>query len=423
MKPPQSKFPQTAPPELSAQENSHPPQVRIDRRAALRLRAGHPWVYRSDLDGAPALPRGGVVRVLDERNNFLGSALASSSSQIALRILGSESLADAQLPRLVAERVRTAIAYRHRLGIPEQSNAYRVVFSEADRLPGLIVDRYNDVLAFQVLTQGMDRKELRDVVLSTLQTEFHPAGIVERVEPRIRELEELPATSGGLVYGEKAETIIEMNGEDEHPALCFQYMASAGQKTGAFLDQRENHARLGSLAAGARVLDLYCYAGGFALHALRGEAREIVAVDTSARALELARRNMEVNAYPADAVRFVHGEAGEFLANGGDKFDIIVVDPPPLARSRADSHRAEHLYVELNALALRALNPGGFLMSFSCSSHFRGEDFLRAARMAEVRAKRRMRLLARLGPGPDHPVMLGHPEGEYLTGVLLRDLD
>jgi 23S rRNA (cytosine1962-C5)-methyltransferase len=195
-----------------------------------------------------------------------------------------------------------------------------------------------------------------------------------------------------------------------------------GQKTGSFLDQRENRARFGALAAGARVLDLCCYTGGFALNALKGGAKEVIAVDTSAQALQWARRNLELNGYPPDAVRFTHGEAGELLGRRQERFDLIVLDPPPFARSRGDARRAEHLYVELNALALSALNPGGLLMTFSCSSHFRGEDFVRAVRIAEGRSGRRMRLLERLGPGPDHPVLLGHPEGEYLTGVLLRDL-
>lgn len=421
MKPPQSKFPQTAPPELSAQENSHPPQVRIDRRAALRLRAGHPWVYRSDLDGAPALPRGGVVRVLDERNNFLGSALASSSSQIALRIFASESLADAQLSRLVAERVRTAIAYRQRLGIPEQSNAYRVVFSEADHLPGLIVDRYNDVLAFQVLTQGMDRKELRDVVLSTLQTEFHPAGIVERVEPRIRELEELPATSGGLVYGEKAETIIEMNGEDEYPALCFQYIASAGQKTGAFLDQRENYVAAARYARG-NALDVFCYQGGFALHLARVCA-SVTGVDSSRPALEAAESNFELNRphlLPPE-IDWIEANAFDLLrdwSDAGRKFATVVLDPPAFAKSKRALPTALRGYKELNLRALKMIEPGGVLVTCSCSHHVNQQDFLQMLSEAAIDAHRRIRLLEIRGQSQDHPVLAAIPETAYLKCVI-----
>src|SRR5579859_1974058 len=178
--------------------------VRVSWRAAVRLRAGHAWVYRSDLEGATELPRGGVVRVLEEGGRSLGCALTSSTSQIALRMISEGECTVDGLPGLVAARIRSALEYRNTLGIPSQSDAYRLVFSEADRLPGLIVDRYNDVLAFQVLTQAMDRPEVRQAILETLAEELQPAGIVERVEERIRELEDLPPIAGGLVRGEKS---------------------------------------------------------------------------------------------------------------------------------------------------------------------------------------------------------------------------
>ncbi|MGC1398915.1 class I SAM-dependent rRNA methyltransferase, partial [Candidatus Binatus sp.] len=195
-----------------------------------------------------------------------------------------------------------------------------------------------------------------------------------------------------------------------------------GQKTGYFLDQRENRTIAGAIARGARVLDAFCYQGGFSLAALTGGASKVVAVDTSARALEIARRNLDLNEYPASAVEFVHGEAGNFMAETPNRFDLIVLDPPPLARSRGDAERAGRLYVELNSVAMRALAPGGRLMTFSCSTHFRGDDVVRAVRFAASNAGRTLRLLAHLGPGPDHPVLLGHAEGEYLTGLLLADL-
>ena len=195
-----------------------------------------------------------------------------------------------------------------------------------------------------------------------------------------------------------------------------------GQKTGYFLDQRDNRALAGSIASGARVLDAFCYQGGFSLAALAGGASKVVAVDTSARALDVARENLELNGHPANAVEFVHGEAGKFMAETANRFDLIVLDPPPLARSRGDAERAGRLYVELNTVAMRALAPGGRLMTFSCSTHFRADDFVRAVRYAASNAGRNLRLIAHLGPGPDHPVLLGHAEGEYLTGLLLADL-
>src|SRR5690348_15334002 len=202
--------------------------VRVNARAAARLRSGHPWVYRSDLDSEIELPRGEVVQITDERDRILGYALSSSSSQIALRMISERECSTADLPRIVAERIRSAIAYRERIGIPKQSNAYRLVFSEADQLPGLIVDRYNDVLAFQVLTQAMDRAEVRSSILETLTQQLQPAGIVERVETRIRELEDLAPIAGGLIAGDKSKAIVQMNAS---PALRFHYDALAGQKT------------------------------------------------------------------------------------------------------------------------------------------------------------------------------------------------
>src|SRR5207248_9745449 len=239
--------------------------VRVSWRAALRLRAGHPWVYRSDLEGSPSLPRAGMVRVLEEGGRFLGCALSSSSSQIALRMISDRECDHSELPSIVAIRVKKAIEYRAALRIPEQSNAYRVVFSEADQLPGLIVDRYNDVLAFQVLTQAIDRKDVRATILETLDTELHPAGNVESADERIRELEELPAIEGGLIRGDKMATVIEMRANPDESPLRFKYDAAAGQKTGAFLDQRENYAAAQRYAHGS-ALDVFCYQGGFALH-------------------------------------------------------------------------------------------------------------------------------------------------------------
>jgi 23S rRNA (cytosine1962-C5)-methyltransferase len=172
------------------------------------------------------------------------------------------------------------------------------------------------------------------------------------------------------------------------------------------------------------VLDAYCYSGGFALAALAGEARAVVAVDSSDRALTMARRNLALNGHRADRAEFVRADVLRYLADlaAPDRFDLIVLDPPPLARSLKDAAHAARLYTDLNAFAMRALAPGGYLMTFSCSIHFRGEDFVRAVRIAQTKSGRRLQMLARLGPGPDHPVLLGHAEGEYLTGLLLADL-
>src|SRR3981081_4650713 len=238
------------------------PSVKISARGVARLQGRHPWVYRSDINVVEAVgvPSGSLVRVLDQRGKFLGSALYSSSSQIAIRMISHGSVAD--LPALVAERIRAAIAYRKEL--VSNTDAYRIVFSEADFLPGLIVDRYSDVLCLQILTQAMDAVPVREAVLQNLKEELQPAGIVERVDARIRELEQLPPLQSRLLWGEKSSTVFTMN-STMNSGVRFHYDGLEGQKTGAFLDQRDNYAAAAQYAHG-EALDVFCYQGGFALH-------------------------------------------------------------------------------------------------------------------------------------------------------------
>jgi 23S rRNA (cytosine1962-C5)-methyltransferase len=383
------------------------------------IRGGNPWVFSQAIDRVEpsAIEAGARVWVLDAAGATLGHGYCNPATTIAVRMLalgGEPGPAE-----IIGWRMERAWKLRESV-IGADTDCYRMLNGDGDGLSGVVVDRYGDVAVVQLLTAGAER--MRNEIVEHLKSMISPRAIFERSQGAVRRQEGLEDTVGmiaGAAAGEVSVSEIRVSENGIKMIVDLEH----GQKSGAFLDQRENRARFGALAAGARVLDLCCYTGGFALHALKGGAAEVVAVDTSAHALDRAQRNLELNGYPASAVRLVHGEAGIFLGKRNERFDLIVLDPPPFARSRADARRAEHLYVELNALALGALNPGGFLMTFSCSSHFCGEDFVRAVRIAEGRSGRRMRLLARLGPGPDHPVLLGHPEGEYLTGVLLRDLD
>jgi 23S rRNA (cytosine1962-C5)-methyltransferase len=397
------------------------PSVRVSRRASARLRAGHPWIYRSDLEGEAKLPRGGVVRVMEEGGRFVGCALASSTSQIALRMISIQECSNSDIPELVARRIAASIEYRSRLGIPEQSNAYRVVFSEADHLPGLIVDRYNDILAFQVLTQAMDRPEIREAILDTLEKQLRPAGIVERVEERIRELEDLPSIPGGLVRGEKSHSLIEMNPSATHSALRFHYDAATGQKTGAFLDQRENYAAAQRYARG-EVLDVFCYQGGFALHLARVCA-QVTGVDASRAALEAAEGNFDLNhsSLAAPEVEWLEATAFDVLrdwSDSGRKFETIVLDPPAFAKTKRALPTALRGYKELNLRALKMIGPGGILVTCSCSHHVSQEDFLSMLAEAAHDAHRRIRLLEVRGQSQDHPVVAGIPETAYLKCVI-----
>src|SRR5580704_6018226 len=299
------------------------PTLTISRRGADRLKAGHVWVYRSDIVSVDGALPGAVVQVSDERGRFLGTAFYSSSSQIAIRMLSTEAVND--LNHLLRERIKAAIAYRER--IVEDTNAYRVVFSEADFLPGLIVDRYNDLLLLQVLTQAMDAEPVRSRVLSELSEQLKPAAIVERVDPRIRELEQLPSRPSSVIQGEKNSTVFSMNG------VKFHFDAFEGQKTGAFLDQRENYAAAAKYAEG-EALDVFCYQGGFALH-LAQRCSKVTGVDSSRPALETADQNATLN---GREIEWIEANAFDLLrdyADSGKRYDTIVLDPPAFAKSKS----------------------------------------------------------------------------------------
>jgi 23S rRNA (cytosine1962-C5)-methyltransferase len=390
------------------------PALSVNWRAAARIRHGHVWVYRSDLVDPNQAPPGSLVRVQDEAGKYLGTALYSSSSQIALRMLAGERLEPAGLVELLRQRLLAAIAYRER--IVRGSDACRLVFSEADGLPGLIVDRYHDILSFQVLTQAMDRDDIRAAVLHTLLEALRPAGVVERVEPRIRRLEQLPPREEGLRYGEATSTVFTMNG------VRFHFDALAGQKTGAFLDQRENYAAAAQYARG-EALDMFCYQGGFALHLAR-VCSQVTAVDSSRPALEIAEQNEALNrdAHGGREIEWIEANAFDLLrdyATAGRQYDTIVLDPPPFAKSRKALPTALRGYKELNLRALKMLRPGGTLVTCSCSFHVSEEDFLEMLRAAAFDARQSPKIVQRRGQAMDHPVLLAVPETAYLKCVIL----
>jgi 23S rRNA (cytosine1962-C5)-methyltransferase len=394
------------------------PVVKLSPRGAARLKAGHPWVYRSDTAGADGVPPGALVRVADLHGKFLGTALYSSSSQIAIRMISREPVAD--LPALISERIRVALAYRREL--VTDSDAYRLVFSEADFLPGLIVDRYNDVLSLQILTQAMDAEAVRGAILETLVGELQPAGILERVDPRIRELEQLPPRQSGLLWGEKNSTIVSMNGirAERTPSSAgvrFHYEGLQGQKTGAFLDQRENYAAAARYARG-EALDVFCYQGGFALH-LAANCSNVTGVDSSRPALEMADKNAALN---GREIEWIEGHAFDLLkdyASAGRQYDTIVVDPPAFAKTKRDLDKALRGYKELNLRAMKMLRPGGVLVTCSCSFRVGSAEFLEVVADAARDAHRSMRLVETRGQAKDHPILLNVPETSYLKCLIL----
>ena len=386
-------------------------RVTISFRGASRLKDGHVWVYRSDIVSANGIPPGSLVTITDHRGQTLGTALYSSSSQIAIRLVSREAVGD--FHALLRQRIVDAIAYREL--VVRDTDAYRVIFSEGDFLPGLIVDRYNDILSIQILTQAMDAGMLRETVISELTARLHPASIVERVDPRVRQLEELPPRASGLLQGEKTSAIFTMNGNQ------FHFDALEGQKTGAFLDQRENYAAAAEYAHGD-ALDVFCYQGGFALH-LAPRCSHVTGIDSSRPALEVADRNAALNHTHLDGkeIEWIEANAFDLLkdyAGSGQRYDTVVLDPPAFAKSKRDLDAAMRGYKELNLRALKMLRPGGTLVSCSCSYHVSQADFLEMLGLAARDAHRTLRLTEVRGQSKDHPILLNVPETAYLKCVI-----
>ena len=383
------------------------PVVKVSRKGANRLNDGHVWVYRSDIVTADGIAPGSAVGVTDERGKFLGTALYSGASQIAIRMLSKEAIRD--LDGLLRKRLQEAIAYRER--VVRDTDAYRIVFSEADFLPGLIVDRYNDLLSLQVLTQAVDSEAVRQVLVSELTERLKPAAIAERVDPRVRELEQLPARSSSLLQGEQKTTVFSMNG------VRFHYEAFEGQKTGAFLDQRENYAAAAQYARG-EALDVFCYHGGFALH-LAQNCSKVTGVDSSRPALEVADRNATLN---GREVEWIEANAFDLLrdyASAGQQYDTVVLDPPAFAKSKSNLATALRGYKELNLRALKMLRPGGILVTCSCSYHVSPADFLEVVAQAARDMHRNLRIVENRTQAKDHPILPTVPETAYLKCIVL----
>jgi 23S rRNA (cytosine1962-C5)-methyltransferase len=397
------------------------PTIKVSPRGTSRLKDGHVWVYRSDIVSAEGVPPGSLVAVTDHRGKPLGSALYSNSSQIAIRMISPDPIAD--FPAVLRQRVADAIAYR--VNIIHNTEAYRLVFSEGDFLPGLIVDRFNDILSVQILTQAMDAESVRAALLSELTERLHPASIIERVDPRVRDLESLAPRESGPLQGDKTATTFAMND------IQFHYDALAGQKTGSFLDQRENYSAAAQYAHG-EALDVFCYQGGFALH-LAPRCSHVTGVDSSRPALEVADQNAALNhsnperpggEFPGGEfpeIDWIEANAFDLLkdyATSNRRYDTIVLDPPAFAKSKRDLDAALRGYKELNLRALKMLRPGGILVTCSCSYHVSQGDFLGMLASAALDAHRDLRLVEVRGQAKDHPVLLNIPETAYLKCVI-----
>jgi len=423
-------------PDATSGRNSKPAAAAagatISRRAADRLRSGHLWVYASDIESIQADEENppALIPVADNRGLLLGTALYRPSSQLALRMVSREAIDERGWLQLLAARLRASIARRRPL-LSEDTNACRLAFCEADELPGLVVDKYGDLLILQLLARGLDSAAVRAACVEVLRDELDPAAILERPDPRMRELEALSAPGLAPLWARNSKqpatrAHFRLNG------LEFLYDANAGQKTGAFIDQRANYAAAADwarrLGATGRTLDVFCYQGGFALHLAR-VCRQVTGVDASRASLEVAEQNLAANRQRLGAeVDWVEGDAFQILRDwsdalgrgAGEPFDAIVLDPPAFAKTKRAVEGALRGYKELNLRGLKMVRPGGLLVTCSCSHHVGWADLEGAVASAAADAHRRVRLLERRGAAPDHPVVLNLPETEYLKCLVLE---
>lgn len=384
------------------------PHVVISQRGAERIRHGHLWVYRSDVRNSDA-EGGSIARLADDHGNFLGRAFFSSHSQIAIRLLTRE---DVPVDRaFFASRISAAAEYRKRM--VEDSETFRLVYSEADLLPSLIVDRYADWLVIQTLSQGTER--LKEELVSILTEMFSPRGILERNDPRVRDLEGLDRRVSVLFGEVPAEIEAARNG------IRFLHDLHKGQKTGAFLDQRENHRAAMTYVSGD-VLDCFTYQAGFAL-TVASRASQVEAIDMSGQAIEAAKRNQELNGIRK--VTFREANAFDVLKAYDETkrtFDVVILDPPAFAKNRDSVASAVRGYKEINLRALKILKPGGYLITCSCSYHIPEALFLQIIAEAANDSRRIVQIVERRTQSRDHPILLTMPETHYLKCLIIRVL-
>lgn len=374
----------------------------------------HPWIFGGAIAQVSGNPQGGdVATIRDSGGQFLARGYYNPRSQITVRLL-TWSESETIGPEFWGQRLRAAIERRQRLPTSDATNAYRLVFAESDGLPGLIVDRYDDWLVLQSLTLGIERHKTE---LARLLAELLPVrGIYERSDVSVRKHEGLPPVTGPLVGASPPDRLaIEENGHR------FLVDIRHGHKTGFYLDQRANRARVAAYCPGAEVLNVFCYTGAFGVYAAGGGARSCVNLDSSADALSLAEENLALNEYPpCESIRGDAFQVLRELEREGRTFDVVILDPPKFAQSRRQVRRATRGYKDINMLGMRLLRRGGTLCTFSCSGMISEDLFQKVLFGAAVDVGHDGRILERLGQGVDHPVLLTFPESAYLKGFICR---
>lgn len=375
------------------------------------LRRGHPWVFSGAVSSVEGRPEpGDVVVAATQKGESLALGFYNPRCDIVFRLL-TTSMDETIDESFWLRKIRTAMELRRKV-IPQDTNACRLINAEGDGMPGLIVDRYDRYLVFSIATAGMERN--RHEILNILLHEMELEGVYERSEGRARQIEGIDDHIG-CVHGTIPETTeIMENG------LHFRVDMLTGQKTGFFLDQRPNRQLLEKLCDGATVLNGFSYTGAFSVYCARGGATRVVSVDSSEAANGMARWNLQKNGFSADQCPVVRADVFSYLRETDEYFDIMILDPPAFAKAKKDVAKAARAYKDINLQAVRRIREGGFLATFSCSNYIDEDLFGKIVAGAIRDAGKTARLLQTLGPGPDHPTNLAHPEGRYLKGLLLH---
>jgi 23S rRNA (cytosine1962-C5)-methyltransferase len=388
------------------------PQIRLKPGREASLLRGHPWLFSGAISRIDSsLSPGSVATAIASDGKPLGLGFFNAKSDIAFRLLTSDG--SAKISRAFWEqKIESALALRKRT-VPAETNACRLINSEGDGLPGLVADKYGDVLVLTIGTAGIENH--REDVLDLLIEALHPKTVVERSAGKSRRREGLEDRIG-IAYGEDVpeNLVILENG------MKFEVDPVNGQKTGFFLDQRTNREAVRSISTSLNVLNCFAYTGAFSVYTASGGAERVVSVDVSEKACETAVRNLILNGFSPEHHSVIAADVFTYLRETDKIFDLIILDPPAFAKTRADVSRAARGYKDVNLQAIRKLNKGGLLATFSCSNHLDEELFHKIVLSAVRDAGKTAQLLKVLGPGADHPTLLSHPEGRYLKGLLLR---
>ena len=390
--------------------------VKLKKGKEKAVRQLHPWVFSGAIDQIKGNPdNGDIIRVTDSNNDFLAYGFFNSKSRVAVRLL-EWNLETEINESWWRNKIRIAVKHRDELNT-EDTNTYRLIFSEADFLPGLIVDRYADFLSVQILTSGIEN--IKHIILDELQQLLSPKGIFDRSDASARAHEGMDASSGGILLGTEPPEFVSV----KENGIFYQVNIAEGQKSGFYCDQRDNRKWVADHVKDKKVLDCFSYSGGFSLNAMAKGAKEVISVDSSAPALDTLKRNMEINDFNSIPHRLIQSDVNKQLRafrEVNEKFDVIILDPPKYAPSRSALTKASRAYKDLNRMAMLLLEEGGLLATYSCSGAVDIGMFKQIIAWAALDAGKEVQFIQQFSQPADHPVRSSFPEGEYLKGLLCR---